>query len=495
MGELRDLPARLQRMIAAEPEAAALRYAGSVRSFAFLDAAVEGLEGVLAAAGRSGARRVGIVLRNRPGPFAALVATAATGREIVTLSPHLGDEALARDVLETAPDAVVAEPGDLGRAGLAKAAAEVGALLLEATDSEHSPLQGADGDRNPPAGPVPDAGASTAVLMLTSGTTGRPKRIPLGYAELTAAFRAGGVPLGPADPAAPDTAILWASLVHISGLYFALAHVAAGRCTALMERFEVAEWAALVRRYRPAQVGLAPTAVRMILASDLGSDALDGVRVASCGTAALDPAEADAFTARFGVPVLPVYGATEFAGAVASWTPALHEEWGTAKRGSSGRARPGVDLRVVDPDTGVERAAGEVGVLEARGSQLPGEGWIRTTDLAVVDADGFLFVRGRTDDAINRGGFTIVPSVIEDALRAHPAVADAAAVGLPDPRLGEVPVAAVALRTSVEEVELAAWLADRLPRYQLPTRIAVVAELPRTPSLKVSRPGVRELFR
>ena len=136
-----------------------------------------------------------------------------------------------------------------------------------------------------------------------------------------------------------------------------------------------------------------------------------------------------------------------------------------------------------------------MGLLEARGSQLPGDGaWQRTTDLAAIDADGFLFIHGRADEAINRGGFMIPPGVIEEALLAHPAVDEASAVGLPDPRLGEVPAVAVTLVGPVTEQELMEYLASRLTSYQRPVAIRVVQELPRTPSLKVSRAQVRERY-
>ncbi|WP_181784560.1 class I adenylate-forming enzyme family protein, partial [Pseudonocardia pini] len=383
---------------------------------------------------------------------------------------------------------------DWSRPVVRGAVAEVGALGIEAGEGEQA-LSPRERGRVVRATATP--GDPVAVLMLTSGTTGRPKRVPLSYRKLVAAFEAGGTPIA-AEPirlrARPT--ILWASLVHIGGLYFAVANVAAGRPTALMERFAVEPWAELVRTLRPALVGLPPAAMRMVLQSDLPASTFAGVRAATSGTAALPVEEADAFTARFGLPVLSVYGATEFAGAIAGWDLRLYEEWGAAKRGSVGRAHHGITLRIVDRDSGEPLPAGERGLLEARGPQLPADGWTRTTDLASLDTDGFLFVHGRVDDAIDRGGFTIVPTVIEEALRAHPGVRDASAVGIPDARLGEVPVAAVELRETDPpgEAELRAWLADRLTRYQLPTEIRVVAELPRTPSLKVSRPDVRALF-
>jgi acyl-CoA synthetase (AMP-forming)/AMP-acid ligase II len=191
-----------------------------------------------------------------------------------------------------------------------------------------------------------------------------------------------------------------------------------------------------------------------------------------------------------------VRGAVRDSRAIAGWTLKDKKQWGPRKRGSVGRAHHGIELRVVDPDTGSVLAAGETGLLEARGRQLPGADgvWLRTTDLAAVDDEGFLFIRGRADEAINRGGFKIPPSVIEDALAAHPAVDEASAVALPDARLGQVPAAAVTLLSPATEQELMEYLSSRLTRYQRPVAIKVVDQLPRTPSLKISRALVREHY-
>jgi long-chain acyl-CoA synthetase len=491
----RPLPARLRRVLSAVPEATALTFEDRGYPWEFLRRGVEDLDRLLAEAGVPDAHRVGIVLRNRPGHLAALVAVIATGREIVTLSPFHGDVALAEDITTLTPQVVVAGAEDWARSGVAAAVAKVGAVPLE-TSEDDRPLRGRPADW--PIAPCAAERGDVAVLMQTSGTTGRPKRIELTYRKLTAAFEASGTPVAATEVRLhTHPSILWASLVHIGGLYFAIANVAAGLQTALLERFDVQKWAALVRRTRPRRVRLAPTALRMVLQSDLPADAFDGVEQVSSGTAALPPDDADRFTARFGVPVLSVYGATEFAGAIAGWDLALYQEWWTAKRESVGRAFRGVALRIVDRTTGEPLPAGSVGVLEAKGAQLPSDGWVRTTDLASLDDDGFLHIHGRADDAINRGGFTIVPSVLEEALRDHPAVRDASAVGIPDERLGEVPVVAVTIRDGAARPatdELQEWLAERLARYHLPTEIKVVDELPRTPSMKVSRPDVRAMF-
>jgi acyl-coenzyme A synthetase/AMP-(fatty) acid ligase len=272
--------------------------------------------------------------------------------------------------------------------------------------------------------------------------------------------------------------------------------VVEGRSVALLEKFEVGPWAELVSRHRPGYVRLAPTALRMVLQAGVPAETFASVRAVGSGTAPLPPELAEEFEERYRIPVLGTYGATEFAGAIAGWTLKDKKQWGPRKRGSVGRAHHGIELRIVDPDTGAVLPAGQAGLLEARGRQLPsGEGvWLRTTDLATLDDDQFLFIRGRADDAINRGGFKIPPSVIEDALAAHPAVDEASAVALPDARLGQVPAAAVTLLSPATEEELMRYLAGRLTRYQRPVAIKVVDQLPRTPSLKISRALVREHY-
>jgi acyl-CoA synthetase (AMP-forming)/AMP-acid ligase II len=486
------LSRRICQTVRLDPTAPALFFDGLTFSWSFYADAVADLGSLLAA--YPAARRVGIVLRNRPGPLAALIATLGTGREMVTLSPHLGDIGLEKDIVHLAPDVIVAEDGDWARDAVLASSKTVGAIALRTGTDRGLAVQPVSWSPSPS---LQDPG-DVAVLMMTSGTTGRPKRVELTYDRMTAAFRAAGLVFDEAhEPHLRSrTDILWASLAHISGLYFAVAHVVEGRSVALLEKFEVGAWVELVRRHRPGYVRLAPTALRMVLQAGVPAETFDSVRAVGSGTAPLPPELAEEFEERYGIPVLGTYGATEFAGAIAGWTLKDKKQWGPRKRGSVGRAHHGIELRVVDPGTGDVLPAGQTGLLEARGGQLPGEegAWLRTTDLATIDDDKFLFIRGRADDAINRGGFKIPPSVIEDALAAHPAVDEASAVALPDARLGQVPAAAVTLLSPATEEELMQYLTSRLTRYQRPVAIKVVDQLPRTPSLKVSRALVREHY-
>jgi acyl-CoA synthetase (AMP-forming)/AMP-acid ligase II len=199
---------------------------------------------------------------------------------------------------------------------------------------------------------------------------------------------------------------------------------------------------------------------------------------------------------RYGIPVSLSYGASEFCGILTSWSNADLAQHAHDKLGSCGRAVPGVQLRIVDAETGLPVAAGVTGLLEAQADRV-GERWIRTSDLCRLDDDGFLWFEGRADDAIMRGGFKIVPEQVAEILRQHPAVADAAVVGLPDARLGAVPVAVLEIRPGAAAPgldDLADFARRHLAAYQIPVRFLIVDQIPRTPSLKISREGARQLF-
>jgi acyl-CoA synthetase (AMP-forming)/AMP-acid ligase II len=154
----------------------------------------------------------------------------------------------------------------------------------------------------------------------------------------------------------------------------------------------------------------------------------------------------------------------------------------------------GAQLRVVDDD-GHPVGSDESGLLEVKPGQLGRDAdWIRTTDLARIDGDGFLWILGRADQAIIRGGFKVMPDDVRAALESHPAVLGAAVVGRRDDRLGETPVAMVELRGPATTDELAEFLRARLARYEIPSEFAVVDTIPRTPSGKPDLAAVRRHF-
>ena len=215
-------------------------------------------------------------------------------------------------------------------------------------------------------------------------------------------------------------------------------------------------------------------------------------------TAPTPPELVDAFYAKFGVAVCTNYGATELVGAVAGWSLDDFRAHWAEKRGAAGRVHANIAARIVDAASGAVLPCGAEGLLELKGEQLANGGqWLRTTDRAVLDADNFLFIRGRADNAIIRGGFKVQPDDVVSALQEHPAIREAAVVGVPDERLGAVPAAAIILKAGAVapgEDELRAFLKQRLVAYQVPVHFRIVADFPRTPSMKPSAPGLQALF-
>lgn len=430
--------------------------------------------------------RVAVLLRNRPPQVGLLVGLLRAGACVVAVNPDRGTERVRADLESLGAGTIAGEPGDL--AALAPEVQWFSSDKLGATE-----VTG--------AAPASIGGQDVAVEMLTSGTTGPPKRVPLTYETFARVLAGAKHYERSADTELrlrSGVTIVNSPLVHLGGLFRVLTCVNDGRSFCLLERFRVDEWADAVRRHHPRTVSLVPAALRMVLDADLDPADLASVRSVVCGTAPLSPDDADAFREQYGIPVLISYAATEFGGGVAGWNLADHERFWATKRGSVGRAHPGCELRVVDADTGAPLGTGEEGLLEVKARQMGDDaGWTRTTDLARIDADGFLWVLGRADQAIIRGGFKVRPDDVRAALERDPRVRGAAVVSRADARLGAVPVAAVELRPGTRAVtadELVAEAANVLARYELPAELRVVAALPRTPSGKVDLAAVRELL-
>jgi len=487
---LSALSDRIRAVLAIDPAASAVEFAGHWYTWGDLATAVDDVEHALAKAGGGPGSPVGLLLSNRPTALGLLLGVLCAEACAVTLNPHLGTERVRGDLEALDLAFLAGDVEDLAHVGGAPAAQAVLTLTDLGATSDLVVPEGA-----PAAAPLD----GVAVRMLTSGTTGPPKRVDLGYTMLERVM----VGAKHYEANARDdvtlrsgVVIVNAPLVHVSGVFRVVQAVLDGRRICLLPRFTVDGWADAVRRHHPKTVSLVPTAMRMVLESEVEDTLLDGVKSVISGTAPLDPEVADAFTTRFGVPVLTSYGATEFGGGVAGWNLKDHERYRAEKYGSVGRVHPGCELRVVDQESLAPLPNGSVGLLEVKAAQLAEQGWIRTTDLAKVDDDGFLWILGRADQTILRGGFKVQPETIRSALEAHAAVRGASVFGIDDDRLGQVPVAMVELRTpgAVTADDLRAHLEPRLARYELPVEIVIVDTLPRTLSGKVDLAAARGQF-
>lgn len=439
---------------------------------------------LLDAAGLAPSAPVGLVVRNRYPHAAATIAMLAAGRPVAMIYSFQSPEAIADDVERLDVAAVLADPQDW-TGPVTAAAQRIGAVGVS-LGAAVTALTEADTARQRPR-------IDGALAILTSGTTGPPKRFVVQAPVLEhTVFSVTG---GQAAPDEPPELVYW-PLGGIGGVCQLVTGVYVGKRMVLMERFSVQAWVDVVKTHGLQRVGVQPAVVRMLLEADLPASDLSSLQFVMSASGPLDVATRDAFEQRYGIPVLTAYGATEFAGSVCTWTPDLYSEFGARKRASSGRALPGVEVRIIDGDTGAEVAYGEQGILTAK-VPLLGPDWVRTTDIASIDEDGFITLHGRADGAINRGGFKIIPETVRGVLISHPQVRDAGVVGVSDARLGEVPFAAVETVTgaTVTEADLLAAVRDALPAHHVPVAVVFVDELPRTPSLKVSVPGVAALFR
>lgn len=430
--------------------------------------------------------RVALVLGNTVEDVSGLLAVLIGERVVSAVNPRTPTDRM-RGVLEALSPAVVVVAGRNPAAAAAAAAVNVPVVVVAADSVE---TQG--GRAKLEAAQL----SGVAVELPTSGSTGPPKRVQITHRQLESSFRAAGVARREPGVHVPG-AVVTVPLCHIGGLWALLSAIAAGQRVVLLDKFTVSSFLRAVEFAQPRAVGVPPAGVRMLVEAELPSGALGPVKVVTSGSARLDPALADAFYQRFNVPALSVYGATELAGAVAGWTLKDHRAWWAQKRGSVGRAFPGCQLRIVD-EAGEPLAAGSVGLLEVWSDQsVQGPGvWVRTHDLARLDADGFLFIEGRADDAIVRGGFKVAPTTVRAALESHPDVIEAIVVPQPDERLGHVPVAVIESRAAAppSEEDLLAWCRERLLPYELPARVVVVDSLPRSAAMKVTRSDVLALL-
>jgi long-chain acyl-CoA synthetase len=435
---------------------------------------------------------VGLVVRNRLPHAAAIIGFLAAGRPVSMIYSFQSPEAIGRDIEKLNLAAVVADREDwtddviaatkgTGSAGIAIALTEPLVATVDGLEHRDQTRQHAHVE------------PGVALQILTSGTTGPPKRqdIKTSVLERTVFSVTSGEK---APPGAPPEFAYWQ--FGGIGVCQLVAGVHNARRIVMLERFTVDGFVHAIKTHRIKRSGVQPAVFRMLLDADVPKEDLASLEFLISASGPLDPETRDEFEKHFDIPVRLAYGATEFAGSLCAWMPTDIERFGDSKRNSVGRPLPDTQVRVVDPDTGAELPTGQQGLLEAKVAPISPD-WIRTTDIASIDADGFVTLHGRADGAINRGGFKILPETVRRVLISHPAVRDASVVGVPDKRLGQVPFAAIEVTPGIpipSSDELKDLVRQALPVYNVPVDFVVVDELPRNPALKVSLPAVAALY-
>jgi long-chain acyl-CoA synthetase len=339
-----------------------------------------------------------------------------------------------------------------------------------------------------------------ALLMYTSGTTGKPKGCVLSNRSVCA----GGEFTSRAhELAAQDRVLCAMPLYHINGqIVTTVAPLVHGGSVVMPHRFSVTNYWELVAKHRCTWINVVPTIIAYLMNAPTPSDkGLDVSRVKFCRSASapLPPELHRAFEEKFGIGIIETFGMTE------TNAPCFTNPYDPKKRkvGSPGTAF-GNEAKVIDPETGREQPRGVPGELMIRGDNvmtgyykdpentakaLEPDGWLHSGDLGYMDEDGFVFVTGRIKELIIKGGENISPREIDEALLKHPAVLEAAAVGIPDPNYGQDIMACVILKPGSEcSVEALSEFSRReLGKYKAPKIIKFVSELPKGPSGKVQR--------
>ncbi|MCV7423197.1 long-chain fatty acid--CoA ligase [Mycobacterium yunnanensis] len=351
----------------------------------------------------------------------------------------------------------------------------------------------------------PDA---VAVVLFTSGTTSTPKAVELTHNNLTS-YVTGTVEFDSAEPG--DAALVCVPPYHVAGVGAALSNLYAGRKIVYLKNFEAREWLRLLGEERVSSATVVPTMLDRIVdaleksgaeypvPSSLRTLAYGGSKVAL-------PLVRRATAAFPGVGLVNAYGLTETSSTIAVLTPEDHRDALAAtdpdalrRLGSVGRPVPGVEVQI-RADDGTVLVAGETGELYVRGEQVSGrytdvgslldaEGWFPTKDRAMLDDAGYLFLGGRSDDTIIRGGENIAPAEIEDVLVEHPQVGHCAVVGLEDSEWGQIIVAVVVPLpdTTPDADDLRAYVRAQLRGSRTPDRVVFRHELPTNATGKVLR--------
>ncbi|HEY2285132.1 MAG TPA: AMP-binding protein [Streptosporangiaceae bacterium] len=470
---------------------------GVTLTYAQLADSVEALARALAGAGVRRGDRVALTLPNGPEFVQIILAASLLGAAAAPLNPAYTETEFAFYLEDIAPRLLLVPAAGAPRAAVSAARAAAIPLIELGAGDGGQPQLTADGTPARAASYEPGEPGDIALVLHTSGTTSRPKQVPLLQRNLMASARtiAAHYELG-----AGDVSFCVMPLFHIHGLVASsFAALAAGGTILAPRRFTPHRFWSQAREHGVTWLSAGPTLHQMILDRADAGGAPASLRFARSCSSALTPALLERAEAAYGVPVLEAYGMTE-----ASHQMTSNPLPPAARQPGSVGVPAGAEIAVVDP-AGQFLAAGQAGEVVIRGPGVMSgylsnpaanadafvDGWFRTGDLGAI-RDGYLYLEGRLKEMILRGGENIAPAEIDQALLAHPAVTDAVSFGISDDKYGEVPAAAVVLSQDVPVSDLIGHCRERLAAFKVPAAVYIVAEIPRTATGKVQRRRVAE---
>ena len=471
-------------------ERAAVRMDDLVLTYSQLRDAAGRAASLLSSAGVVPGDRVAVMLPNVPAFPIAFYGALGAGATVVPMNPLLKNREVAYYLGDSGAKVLFAWHEAAVEAG--KGAAGTGAQVFEVDQPDMGSLLA--GRPLAPTAADP-AGGDDAVILYTSGTTGRPKGAELTHAGLTRNAELTAATLLNAEP--DDVTMGCLPLFHVFGLTCGLnATIVGGGTLTLLPRFDARKALEIIGRDQVTIFEGVPTMYAAMLHHRAHATAdTSSLRTCISGGAAMPVEVLRGFEQTFGCMILEGYGLSETS-PVASFN---HPDR-VRKPGSIGTPVEGVEMRVVDLN-GHQLPVGEVGEIAIRGhnvmkgywakpeatAEAIPDGWFRTGDLAKVDEDGYFFIVGRQKDLIIRGGYNVYPREIEEALHEHQAVAEVAVIGIPHTELGEEVGAAVVLRpgTTATPAELRAFARERVAAYKYPRHVWLVRALPKGPTGKI----------
>lgn len=435
---------------------------------------------------------VGVLLRNVPELITTMFATWSLGAALTPINPALTDDEVRFQLNDSGAAALVGEDRAEGLA------ADSGLGFLSVTDDCFRPGLTADLGDAPDGSDVRDDDAG--LIVYTSGTTGKPKGCVLEQSSLAAMVWALATGLDHGDDV---RSLLVLPLFHCNGLLAGTATpLMLGGSVHVLPKFDHKTFWDVVEAERPTYFSAVPTIFSVLEAQTTREVDASSLRYVICGAAPMSEDAIARFESKFDVDMVEGYGLSE-----CSVCATLNRNDDTAKPGTVGPALPGFEIGIKDPD-GNLLPAGETGevVIASRTimrgylnrpeatAEVLRDGWLHTGDVGFLDEDGYLTLVDRIKDLIIRGGENIYPKEIEDALLGHDQVVEAAVIGDPDEKYGEIVVAHVALRegATTTEAELIEFLTPKLARYKLPATIRLRDGLPKNSVGKIVKGELRQ---
>ncbi len=483
----------------------ALRWDGGALTYAELDERARRFAAFLAARGVGRGERVAILLPNLPEVALAYFGAIAAGAVAVPVNYRLSAPEVAYVLEDSGAAALVTTPVQLERLSALPAARALRTRLAVGGAGEGALPFAAVLEAAPRPAPEPASPGEVSTLLYTSGTTGFPKGAMISHRNTLFNARSCRRVLGYRED---DVGLVSLPMFHVTALHTQLvAFLAVGAEMVIQAEYDTQRMLELVSRHRVTSLFFVPAIYKLVtLRPDLSRYDLSAVRFAGYGGAPMAPETIEAIQRILpGVRLCNCYGLTESS----SLATVLPPELALSRAGSVGRAVPDTEAEVRGP-LGERLAPGEPGELFLRGpnivqgywgapektAQALQGGWLRTGDLARIDADGIVTILDRVKDMINRGGEKIYGLEVENVLYAFPGVAEAAVVGVPHPVFGEVPAAfLVALPDAALDPEaLHRHCRDRLADYKVPVAFRLVERLPRNPGGKVLKQELRRAF-